>query len=89
MATEKFDVLKHKARGLTRSERKAFQKSGFHPQHLKNKNDLQLDDMVDYILDTFYPGINFDDADNADLVELATSTINLTYGKEAKATKNS
>lgn len=78
----------HKARGLKKKENRAFRESGFHPRYLKGKEQGDLDGMVDYILDNFYLELDFEEAENADCVKLATETLSKSYGQGAQETKN-
>jgi hypothetical protein len=85
---ELFNKEVHKPRGLRKKENKEFRKSGLHPRYVENKEQMPLDEMVDYILEKFYPEINFDEAENADCVKFATDTIGLTYGQAPDEVKN-
>jgi hypothetical protein len=83
-----FNKTTIKPRSLTRKENKEFRKSGLHPNYQEKDARPRLDDMVDFILDHFYPNVDFDEAVNSDCVKLCTDTIALTYGQEAEEVKN-
>ncbi|MEN6568060.1 MAG: hypothetical protein ABFC57_17385 [Veillonellales bacterium] len=83
-----FDKKVHKPRALTRKETRALRDSGFHPNYAEDKGKI-IDDMTDFILDNFYPEIDFDGAKQADCLNFAADTFKLTYGVEEKEIKNS
>ena len=89
MSQVAFDPTTMKARSLKRSENKELRQSGNHPNYQKAEDRASgLDDFVDYVLDHFYPDINFDEAAYGDCVKLATDTLALTYGQNPAEVKN-
>jgi len=80
------DVVKPRA--LTRKENRQFRESGFHPTYPIKDKKVTVDEFSDYILDNFYPNVNFDSVGNDVIIKFASEVIAMTYGQGAAETKN-
>jgi hypothetical protein len=77
-------------RPMTRSELKALRNAGLDPAYHENELTVKLNtDMVDWILDHVYQGVDFADVAYSSCLELATKTYQLTYSVSGSEAKNS
>lgn len=88
MAKRQFDKEKDKPRALNRKEIKELRKSGFHINYVENAAKV-VEDFTDYILDHFYPDIDFDSTPQKECLKFAADTFAITYGEEKAEVKNS
>ncbi len=78
------------ARALTRKELRQMKEAGLDPvymdpEQLKKEVVLSLNQrMADFIVDKFYPGVDWDDIDNSVILELADKTYQLSYNRKEK-----
>ncbi len=82
MEKEVFNAEKHKPRELTRKEIKQLREAGLHLHYVKGQAAEKVEDFTDFVLDNFYPGIDFDSVSQKDCITFATTTFKLTYGAE-------
>ncbi len=78
----------HKPRDLTKKELRLLRDSGFHPNYVKDPGKT-VDEMTDFILNTFYLEIDFQYSPNRLNMKFATDHFKLAYGVEETETKNS
>jgi hypothetical protein len=76
-------------RALTRDELKLLRSAGLDPALCENEVTIRLNaEMVDWILDNVYRGMDFADIPYPDCLELATKSYQLTYSVSPGEAKN-
>lgn len=79
-----------KARAMTRAEIKSLRGGGLDPAFLNDEMTMKLNaEMVDWILDNVYQGVDFANISYSKCLELATKTYQLTYQMSDDEAKNS